>query len=281
MHDLVGPKGRRIVRVYTVIGAVFAIALVAGAMWKLGANGLLRGEVWSILINRDFARLMLAGAGATLAVAIVSILLSFVGGLGLAQTANSDNRGIRGATKVWVEIFRGVPLLVLIFFIYLGLPAVGIVLSPFWCMVIGITLYNSAVMSEIIRAGMNALPRGQSEAAYALGFRKAQVTSIIVLPQAIRIMLPSLVSQMVIVLKESSLGFVIGYAELLRNGRIVVDYAGTIHAIPVYITIALVYLAMNLLLSRIAREIQRRNSREPELDSETEKKAPAPQLTPN
>lgn len=83
----------------------------------------------------------------------------------------------------------------------------------------------------------------------------------VILPQAIRIMLPALVSQMVVVLKESSLGFVIGYGKLLRNGRMTVDYAGTIHAIPVYITIAPIYLTINLALLKAAREIQRRNSR--------------------
>jgi glutamate transport system permease protein len=263
MYDVMGPRAERRVRRFTATGAAAVAVLAALALWQLWTNGLLRWDVWSILANRDFARLMFAGAWATLQVALVAIVLSFAGGLGLALCAMSDSKALRYATKVWIEIFRGIPLLVLIFFLYLGLPAIGIVLTPFWSLVLGIALYNSAVMCEILRSGANALPRGQSEAAYALGFRKAQVMAKVVLPQAIKIMLPALVSQMVIVLKESSLGFVIGYGELLRNGRITVDYSGTIHAIPVYITIALLYLTINLVLSRVAREIQRRNARVP------------------
>jgi glutamate transport system permease protein len=262
MYDVMGPRAERRVRRFTATGAVIAAGLAALALWQLGSHGLLRWEVWSILGDRDFARLMFDGAWATLQVALIAIVLSFAGGLGLALCALSESKVLQVATKVWIEVFRGIPLLVLVFFLYLGLPAIGVVLNPFWSLILAIALYNSAVMCEILRSGVNALPRGQSEAAYALGFRKYQVLAKVVLPQAIKIMLPALVSQMVIVLKESSLGFVIGYGELLRNGRITVDYSGTIHAIPVYVTIALLYLSINILLSRIAREIQRRNSRE-------------------
>lgn len=261
IHDVMGPKARALVRRFTIVGAVVAALFALLALWQLGRNGLLSWDTWSIVANRDFARLMFDGAWATLRVALVAIILSFAGGLALAVFATADAKIVRYLVKVWVELFRGIPLMVLIFFIYLGLPAVGIVLTPFWSLVLGIVLYNSAVMCEIIRAGMNALARGQSEAAYALGFRKGMVLTKVVLPQAIRIMLPALVSQMVIVLKESSLGFVIGYGELLRNGRIVVDYSGTVHAIPVYLTIALLYLTINLFLSQLAREIQRRQER--------------------
>jgi len=156
---------------------------------------------------------------------------------------------------VWVEIFRGLPLLLLIFFIFLGAPQLGVVVPTFWALTLGISLYNSAVMSEIFRAGIAALPRGQAEAAAAIGMRKTQILRIILLPQAIRIMLPALISQVVTIVKETSLGFVIGYTELLRSGRVAVEYLGGQYAIPVYVLIAAIYLLMNIGLSKLARRI--------------------------
>jgi glutamate transport system permease protein len=161
----------------------------------------------------------------------------------------------------WVELFRGLPLLLLILFLFLALPAVGVTISVFWALVAGLTLYNSAVLGEIFRAGILSLPKGQTEAAYAIGLRRGQTLRLILVPQAVRRMLPALISQLVTLLKDTSLGFVIGYAELLRNGRTAVEFLGGRYSIPIYTAIAVVYIAVNASLSFLARWLDRRTRR--------------------
>lgn len=211
-----------------------------------------------MLLDRDLMRGLLWGLQNTVICAAVSIVLSIGFGMLLTTLRISENRILRGAAQVWTEIFRGLPLLLLIFFIFLGAPRFGIIVPTFWALTIGITLYNSAVMSEIFRAGIASLPRGQAEAAAAIGMRRLQIQRIILLPQAVRIMLPALVSQVVIVVKETSLGFVIGYTELLRSGRVAVEYLGGQYAIPIYVMVGIIYLLVNISLSKVARRLDAR-----------------------
>jgi glutamate transport system permease protein len=258
MYDTLGPVGEKKVRIATRVGAAVVAALAALALYRLWSNGQLSPQLWSVVLDRDFMRGILRGLVATVQVAVLAIIISSFFGIILAALRMSDNAVLRGAVQVWVEIFRGLPLLVLIFFIFLGAPQLGVVVPTFWALTIGISLYNSAVMSEIFRAGIVSLPKGQSEAAAAIGLRRNQTLRLILLPQAIRIMLPALISQVVTILKETSLGFVIGYTELLRSGRVAVEYLGGQYAIPVYVTVAVVYLLVNVGLSRLARRFDAR-----------------------
>lgn len=259
MYDVLGPQGQRKVRNATWVGAAVVAIIVALGLYQLGSHGQLSPDLWSVLLDRDLMRSVLKGLLATIQCAIVSIVLSVVFGMILAAMRMSDSRLLRGVVRVWVEIFRGLPLLVLIFFIFLGAPQFGIIVPTFWALALGISLYNSAVMSEIFRAGIASLPRGQAEAAAAIAMRKTQIFRIILLPQGIRIMLPALISQVVTIVKETSLGFVIGYTELLRSGRVAVEYLGGQYAIPVYVLIAIIYLLMNVGLSKLARRIDARS----------------------
>jgi glutamate transport system permease protein len=261
LYDVVGPRGQRRIRNGAIVGGIAAAVLVGAALVQLGANGVLDPKLWSVLLSRDLAQLLLRGVWATVLVALVSIVLSVAGGLLLAAARLADRGWLRGAARAWIELFRGLPLLVLIFFIFLGFPALGVDVPTFWALTVGISLYNSAVLAEIFRAGIRSLPRGQAEAAYAIGLSKIETLRLILLPQAVRIMLPALVAQVVIILKETSLGFVIGYTELLREGRVAVEYLGGAYAIPVYVAVAAVYLLVNLGLSRLAKQLESRTSR--------------------
>jgi len=255
MYDVLGPHGEKKVRTSSRVFAAAIAAIAALLLYQLADHGQLSPHLWSALLDRDLMRSVLKGLLATIRCALVSIALSVVFGMVLTALRMSDNAILRSAVRVWVEIFRGLPLLLLIFFIFLGAPQFGVVVPTFWALTLGISLYNSAVMSEIFRAGIAALPRGQAEAAAAIGMRKTQILRIILLPQAIRIMLPALISQVVTIVKETSLGFVIGYTELLRSGRVAVEYLGGQYAIPVYVLIAAIYLLMNIALSKLARRI--------------------------
>ncbi len=258
LYDVPGPRARRRTAVQSVVGAVALVVLAVLVLRRLATRGQLEGELWSVLTNPDVLQVLGEGLVGTLQAAAAAAVLALVVGVLLAVGRLSERPALRTAVRVWVELFRGLPLLLVILFLYLGGPAVGVQTSLFWSLVLGLTLYNSAVIAEIVRAGVLSLPRGQREAGLAVGLRPGQVMRFVLLPQAFRIMLPALISQVVVLLKDTSLGFVIGYLELLRSGRNVVEFLGGSYSVPVYVGVAAVYIAVNLALSTLARYVDRR-----------------------
>jgi glutamate transport system permease protein len=262
LYDAVGPRGRRRILVGSVAGLLLLAVLIGAAVARLAAKGGFEAELWRVLTRGDVQRLLARGLAATLRAALFAMVLSMAVGAVLAVGRLSRRRWLARPSGAWVELFRGLPLLLLIFFLFLGLPAVGVTISTFWTLVAGLTLYNSAVIGEIFRAGILSLPMGQTEAAYAIGLRRGQTLRMILLPQAVRRMLPALISQAVTLLKDTSLGFVIGYVELLRSGRNAVEFLGGRYSIPIYTAIAVVYIAVNASLSFTARWLDRRTRRQ-------------------
>jgi len=261
LYDTVGPRGRRRILLGSVAGVLLVVAVLGVAVARLAAKGSLDPELWRVLTEGAVQRLIGRGLAATLRAAVVAMVLSMAVGAVLAVGRLSRRAWVARPAGAWVELFRGLPLLLMILFLFLGLPAVGITISVFWALVAGLTLYNSAVLGEIFRAGILSLPKGQTEAAYAIGLRRGQTLRLILVPQAVRRMLPALISQLVTLLKDTSLGFVIGYAELLRNGRTAVEFLGGRYSIPIYTAIAVVYIAVNASLSFLARWLDRRTRR--------------------
>ena len=261
LYDAAGPRGRRRILLGSVAGLVLVALVVGAAVARLAANGSFEAELWRVLTRGDLQRLLAEGLVATLRAAGTAMALAMAVGALLAVARLSRRRWLAVAAGAWVELFRGLPLLLVILFLYLGLPAVGVTVSSFLALVGGLTLYNSAVLGEIFRAGILSLPRGQSEAAYSIGLRRGQALRLVLLPQAVRLMLPALISQLVTLLKDTSLGFVIAYVELLRTGRNVVEFLGGRYSIPVYTVIAVVYIAVNASLSLLARWLDRRTRR--------------------
>ena len=168
---------------------------------------------------------------------------------------------IRWICGILVEFFRAVPVLVFMMLLFYGLPTVGIRMPPYWAVVIALIVYNGSVLAEALRAGIESLPRGQKEAAYAIGLRKNAVMRLVLLPQAVRAMLPVIVAQLVVTLKDTALGFIITYPELLYYAKRLMGQSGR-PILPSIIIIGAIYIAMCLVLSGIARwlEIRTRHS---------------------
>jgi glutamate transport system permease protein len=261
LYDAVGPRGRRRILLGSIAGVLGVAAVVGVAVARLAAKGSFDPELWRVLTEGAVQRLIGRGLVATLRAAVVAMVLAMAVGAVLAVGRLSRRAWVARLAGAWVELFRGLPLLLLILFLFLALPAVGITISVFWALVAGLILYNGAVIGEIFRAGILSLPRGQTEAAYAIGLRRGQTLRLILVPQAVRRMLPALISQLVTLLKDTSLGFVIGYAELLRNGRTAVEFLGGRYSIPIYTAIAVVYIVVNASLSLLARWLDRRTRR--------------------
>lgn len=261
LYDAAGPRGRRNIRIGTAVGILFIAGLLVVVLNRLGSHGQLEAERWKILTNTELQRLLGRALVRTLQAAVLAMVLSMALGALLAVGRLSERRWVRLPVGLFVEFFRALPLLLLILFAALALPQLGVRLSVLWYLVLGLTAYNSAVLCEIFRAGILSIDRGQSEAAFAIGLVRGQVLRLILVPQAIRRMLPALISQLVTLLKDTSLGFVIAYEELLATGRGAVEFLGSRFAFQVYIAVALMYIAVNLVLSTIARWLDRRQTR--------------------
>ncbi|MEU7023911.1 amino acid ABC transporter permease [Streptomyces sp. NPDC046203] len=259
LYDIPGPRTRRRHRAIGVIATVVILALIGWIIYLLFDTGQFTATKWSPFIYKGIQELLLRGLGNTLkAFAYASVLSLLLGGI-LGVGRLSEHRAFRWISTLFVEFFRAMPVLVMIFFIFVALKV-----QPLPALVAGLTLYNGSVLAEVFRTGIGAVARGQGEAAYALGMRKTQVMTHVLAPQAIRAMMPAIISQLVVALKDTSLGFLITYEEFLHAGKLIasnLDY--DLPFIPVVMVIAPIYIGMCMLLSWLATWVAKRERRSP------------------
>lgn len=200
---------------------------------------------------------LLKGLGNTLLLTIVSLFFAFFLGLIFGFMKVGRNRWLRGIATVFVDIFRGIPLLVLAFFIYFGIPqAFGFTMSPIVAAVLTLSLNAGAYVTEIIRGGIQSIDPGQLEAARSLGlpYRKAMMK--IIIPQAIKVMIPTFINQLVITLKDTSILSVIGLVELTQSGKIII--ARTFASFDIWLVVAIMYLVVITILTKISDRLERK-----------------------
>lgn len=260
LFDEPGPVAKRRNAILTVIGAVIVLYLAYVAISRLNDSGQFEGRRWEWIQYEGIQRNLLTGFVATLKAFGLAAVLSIALGLLLAVGRLSSRSFVRWPATAVVTVFRALPVVVLMFFPYLGAqPLLGVSVPLLWCVVFGLTLYNGSVLAEIFRAGVLAVPGGQSEAASAIGLSRSQSLRIILFPQAVRAMLPTIISQLVVVLKDTALGFVIGYQELLFEGQGITDESRFGRPIiPVAIVVGAIYVAACALLSFAATRVERR-----------------------
>lgn len=196
------------------------------------------------------------GAAVSIAIAALGCLIGFVGGTMLALAQTNGIRPLRLLVSSFTAIVRGTPMLVQIFFMFFVLPQLGIRIAPFWVAIVAIGINSSAYISNVIRAGILSVARGQLEAAYTLGLTRLQTIQYIVLPQAIRVVLPSLGNEFVTLIKDSSLASVIGVYELAKTGNLIISRH--YDAISIYIAIAAIYLLMTIPLTLLINHLETR-----------------------
>ncbi|WP_328857785.1 amino acid ABC transporter permease [Williamsia herbipolensis] len=260
LYDAPGPKARRRYQAIAVVFAAVLIAAVAFVIVTLAGNEQLTAEKWKPFVEvNTWTTYLLPGLWGTLKAAALSIVFALVLGAVLGIGRLSEHRAVRWISGGVVEIFRAIPVLILMIFAYYLFAQYAVFPSQqlaFAAVVTGLTLYNGSVIAEILRSGINSLPSGQLEAANSLGLRKSQTMRIILLPQAITAMLPALISQMVIALKDSALGYAIGYIEVVRSGIQSASYHG--NYLPALVVVAVVMIVINFGLSVLATTVERR-----------------------
>ncbi|MFF3458447.1 amino acid ABC transporter permease [Streptomyces sp. NPDC002730] len=263
LYDIPGPNTRKRHRTYGVVSTVVVVALFGWIVYLLFDTGQFTATKWTPFEYKGIQELLLRGLGYTLmAFAYAAVLSLALGGV-LATGRLSEHRPVRWVATAVVEFFRAMPVLVMIFFIFVALKV-----QPLPALVAGLTLYNGSVLAEVFRAGVNSVDRGQREAAYTLGMRKTQVMSYVLVPQGVRAMLPTIISQLVVTLKDTSLGYLITYEEFLHAGKLIasnLDY--DLPFIPVVMVISPIYIGMCMLLSWFANWMARRQRRNPKTEA--------------
>ena len=269
LYDAPGPRARRRALIGTIIVSLMIVALAYVVVNRLADQGQFSMELWGPLINPgedNFAaawRFIGRGLQATLIAAALAIALSLVVGTLLGVARMMLGRAGRIPLVGAIELFRGLPVVITIFYIYQVLPEIGVDVSALpgddglWYLVIGLTLYNSVIIAEIVRAGVASLARGQGEAARAIGMTERQTMRTVLLPQAFRIMLPALISQLVVVLKDTSLAAILGmYIELLKRGQLLASNLD--NPIQALFVVGVIFIVINYGLSRLAVWTERR-----------------------
>jgi His/Glu/Gln/Arg/opine family amino acid ABC transporter permease subunit len=212
---------------------------------------------WAVMVERFpyFMGVLLNGAKMTITVAAGALLLALVIGLVIALLRMSRSRVLRFAAYIYIEFLRGTPALAQLFVIYFGLPDIGIELKPVPAAIIGLGVNGSAYLAEIYRAGITAIHRGQIEAALSLGMTPLRAMQHIILPQALRIMLPPITSFSILLLKDTALVSVVAAPEIMFYARNLVTE--TFQSMHVYLLAAVIYLSMTVPLSRLVAYLER------------------------
>jgi glutamate transport system permease protein len=261
LFDEPGPRGRRRIAVLTVVISVLILGVLYLAFSRLSASGELSIARWKPFWQQWAVKYFLAGLLGTLKVTAVSAVVCFPAGALLAVARSGHNRVVRWVATGYIEIFRSVPTLLLVYVFLFALPGVGLNLSIFWKLTVPIILINAAVIAEIVRAGIRALDRGQTEAALAVGMTNGAAMRHVVMPQAIKLVIPSLVTQLVALLKDSTLGYVVSYPELMKQANNLAN--NTKLLLQSFVIVSLIYIVINLALTRLATWLEQRLRQRP------------------
>jgi len=283
LYDAPGPRARRRAAIGGVIATLLVLAGAGLVAKRLADQGQFSGELWGPIVdpsNEDFPAvwgLLAKGVRATLTAAVLAIAFSLIIGGVVGVSRMMLGRRARMPVVALIELLRGLPVVITIYFASRVLPELGVDLSGLpggaglWFLVIGLTAYNCVIIAEIIRAGVASLPDGQREAALAIGLTSGATMRLVLLPQAVRVMLPALISQLVVILKDTSLAAVLGlYTELLRQGNLI---ALNLHnPIQILSVVATIFILINYSLSRLAGWVDQRSVRK----NQTKQTAPVP-----
>lgn len=250
LYEAPGPRTRRLMVAGTVVTGILVIIGIGLVIRQFYVTGQLAPRYWTFLAQPTTWRYLLQGFRGTVSVALTAGVLSLLLGLVLMLGRTSGIRPLSALCRVVTDFFRGMPSLLLIYFFFLAVPQYGIRLSSFWMIALPVTLVASGVLAEVLRAGVNAVPRGQVEAALSLGMRRGRIMFKIVLPQAVRFVIPSLISQLVVVVKDTTVAYVVSYPDLMQNARVLITNYDAL--VSMYFTVAIVYILLNYAINKLS-----------------------------
>lgn len=263
LFDMPGPKARARHRILTVVGILLLVGVAWAVVGKLASTGQLESAKWTPFVQGDtWTAYLIPGLIGTLKAAALAVVLAFAFGIAFGVGRLSPSVPVRWVCSVIVEFFRSVPVLLMMiftFFFFVDRELFVGQTASFAAVVTALTLYNGSVIAELVRSGVHGLPKGQAEAGMSIGLTEFQVLRSIQLPQALTAMLPALVSQLVVALKDTALGYQILYLELLNWSKTLGSAYG--NTVPAYLFAAVLFILLNYSLSKLAQYIEQRLKR--------------------
>ena len=261
LYDTPGPRAKR----RNILLSVVFVVLLAALLWwvwkTMGEKNQLEWSLWEPFTKSEaWSTYLWPGLANTLKAAALSMVIALPLGAVFGIARMSDHKWVRVPAGAVVEFFRAIPVLLLMLFaneFYVRSTGIPSDERPLYAVVTGLVLYNASVLAEVVRAGILALPKGQTEAAQAIGLRKGQTMTTILLPQAVTAMLPAIVSQLVVIVKDTALGGVmIGFTELLNSRSTLAAFYGNV--IPSFVVVAVIFIALNFVLTTFASWLEKR-----------------------
>lgn len=256
LYEAPGPRARRRIAIGTAVSAVLLALLAALVVRQFYVTGQLAPRYWSFLLEWPTWRFLLQGFVGTVEVALTAGAIALVLGLALMLGRTSGIAPLAALCRVVTDFFRGVPSLLLIYFFFLVVPQYGIQMPAFWMLTLPVALAASGVLAEVFRAGVNAVPKGQVEAALSIGLSPAKTMRKIVLPQAVRYVIPSLIAQLVVVVKDTTVAYVVSYPDLMQNARVLITNYDAL--LSMYLVVAVIYVLINFAINKASVYVARR-----------------------
>ena len=250
LYEEPGPKTRRVIRIATVLSLAAFAALLWIVIRRFYETGQLDSRYWSIFTRWTTWRFLGEGLITTIEAALTGSAIAFVLGFLLMRGKLRKNRLVHAVSVGLIEFTRGTPTLLLIYFFFLIVPQTGIKMSAFWKITLPCAISACGVVAEALRAGVNAVPRGQTEAALSLGLTETRLFYKVVFPQAIRFVIPSLIAELVIVLKDTTFAYVVTCADLMQNAKVLISNYDAM--LSVYLVVAVIYILINYLLNKLS-----------------------------
>ncbi|MBQ9157510.1 MAG: amino acid ABC transporter permease [Eubacterium sp.] len=250
LYEAPGPKTKRRIMGATAISLAALAALVFTIIRRFYITGQLDARYWSIFTRGTTWSFLGEGLVGTLEVALGSSIVAFAIAMLMMLGRISSIKPLSWLSTALIELSRGIPTLLFIYFFFLVSPQMGIKLPTYWKIALPVAISASGVVAEVLRSGVNAVPKGQTEAALSIGMTNSKVFSKIVFPQAFRYVIPSLISELVIVLKDTTFAYVVSYADLMQNARVLISNYDAL--LSVYLVVAVIYILINYVLNKIS-----------------------------
>ena len=261
LYEAPGPKAQRRIRLFTVLALLLLAAFLAVIIRQFAVTGQFAEKYWAFFTKLTTWRFLGEGLLTTLEAALTGSLIAFALGFLLMRGKLRRNPVIRTVSTALIEFTRGVPTLLFIYFFFLVVPKTGWKPSAFWKITLPCAISACGVVAEALRSGINAVPKGQTEAALSLGLTETRLFYRVVFPQAFRFVIPSLIAELVIVLKDTTFAYIVTCADLMQNAKVLISNYDAM--LSVYLVVAVIYILINYLLNKVSDRLALKLRRTP------------------
>ena len=259
LYEEPGPKTRKKIKQYTILSIILLVALTVLIIRQFFVTGQLSARYWDFFAKPTTWIFLLKGLLGTVQIALAGSLIAFVAGFIFMFGRVRGNKIVNAVCSAIIEFSRGVPTLLFIYFFFFVMPMLGVKITAFWKISIPVAISASGGVAEFLRSGVNAVNKGQREAALSLGFSENRTFFKILFPQGFRFVLPSLISQFVIVLKDSTFAYIVSYNDLMQNSMVLISNYDAL--LSVYLVTAVIYIVINYFLNKFSLSLAKRIGR--------------------